>query len=94
MCRPPFLFPDEYRGSEFPFSMREKVAEGRLRGQQRLEMSLFPLTLPLSLRERECFWRLVLLRKNNRLQQGMFNLLHGLIPEVHLLLYAPEATQA
>ncbi len=55
LCRPPFLFPDEYRGSEFPFSMREKVAEGRLRGQQRLEMSLFPLTLALSLRERECF---------------------------------------
>jgi hypothetical protein len=35
--------------------MREKVVEGRLRGQQHLEMSLFPLTLALFLRERECF---------------------------------------
>jgi hypothetical protein len=51
--------------------MREKVAEGRLKGQQRLETSLFPLTLTLalSLRERECFRRLVFVRyfidKNN-----------------------------
>jgi hypothetical protein len=35
--------------------MWEKVAEGRLRGQQRLAMSLFPLTLALSLREMGCF---------------------------------------
>ena len=38
-----------------PSPLREKVAEGRLRGQLLLEMSLCPLTLPLSLRERECF---------------------------------------
>jgi hypothetical protein len=35
-----------------PFSLREKVAEGRMRGQKYLKIQLFPLTLTLSLRER------------------------------------------
>ena len=35
--------------------MREKVAEGRMRGQQCNDISLFPLNLALSPRERECF---------------------------------------
>jgi hypothetical protein len=38
--------------SVYSFSLREKVAEGRMRGQPRLEIRLFPLTLTLSLRER------------------------------------------
>jgi len=32
--------------------LKEKVAKGRMRGQQFLEARLFPLTLTLSLRER------------------------------------------
>jgi hypothetical protein len=49
-----------------PFSLREKVAEGRMRGQQGHINQLCPLTLTLSLRERGLFnchgGRLVLLR--------------------------------
>jgi hypothetical protein len=35
--------------------MREKVAEGRMRGQQCNDIQHFPLTLALSLRERGLF---------------------------------------
>jgi molybdopterin-guanine dinucleotide biosynthesis protein A len=49
------------------FSLREKVAEGRMRGQQCRIRQLCPLTLTLSLRERELYnryrWGLVLVRK-------------------------------
>src|SRR5512133_3039342 len=39
----------------YPFSLREKVAEGRMRGRQCRKFQLCPLTLALSLREREHF---------------------------------------
>jgi hypothetical protein len=44
----------DYRqySAECPFSLREKVAEGRMRGQKYQSIKLFPLTLTLSLRER------------------------------------------
>jgi len=37
------------------FSLREKVAEGRMRGQQCTNGPIFPLTLALSLMERGLF---------------------------------------
>jgi hypothetical protein len=40
------------QAAQKPFSIREKVAEGRMRGQQRPWIQLFPLTLTLSLMER------------------------------------------
>ena len=39
-----------------PFSIGEKVAEGRMRGKEGRNVNSFPLTLALSLRERGLFF--------------------------------------
>jgi hypothetical protein len=45
-------FPDYHYSSASPFSLREKVAEGRMRGNGGSKYQLLPLTLALSLMER------------------------------------------
>jgi len=43
---------DSFSFAARPFSMREKVAEGRMRGGGAMKLQHFPLTLTLSLMER------------------------------------------
>jgi len=62
------IYPDSHLSSVSPFSLREKVAEGRMRGQQCHIIQLRPLTLALSLRERglsrRIYGRSALIRKS------------------------------